>query len=75
MDKQLSLLERENPIGTVFERFPELNVNSIARDLGINPKLMYQYVSGRKKPSYERMKDIERHLHTIGEELLKIHIE
>ena len=75
MDKQLSLPERENPIGAVFERFPELNVSSIARDLGINPKLMHQYVSGRKKPSYERMRDIERHLHAIGEELLKVHIE
>lgn len=74
-DKPLSLIERENPIGTIFEYFPELNVAAIARELGINRTLMQHYVSGRKKPSFERMKDIERHLHHLGEELIKLRIE
>ena len=72
---QLSFIERENPIGTLFEKFPQLNVASIARDLGINRTLMQQYVSGKKKPSYERMQDIERYIHHLGEALLKLHIE
>ncbi len=72
---QLSFIERENPIGTLFERFPQLNVASIARELGINRSLMQQYVAGKKKPSFERMQDIERHLHDLGEALLKVHIE
>lgn len=72
---QLSFIERENPIGTLFEKFPQLNIASIARELGINRTLMQQYVSGRKKPSYERMQDIERHLHHLGEELMKVRIE
>ena len=72
---QLSFIERENPIGTLFEKFPQLNIASIARELGINRTLMQQYVSGRKKPSYERMQDIEHHLHHLGEELMKVRIE
>ena len=64
---QLSVIERENPIGTLFERFPQLNVAAIARELGINRSLMQQYVTGKKKPSFERMQDIERHQHDLGE--------
>jgi predicted transcriptional regulator len=74
-ESQLSLIERQNPIGTLFEKFPQLNVASIARELGINRTLMQQYVSGKKRPSFERMQDIERHLHHLGEALLKVHIE
>ena len=74
-ESQLSLIERQNPIGTLFEKFPQLNVASIARELGINRSLMQQYVTGKKKPSLERMQDIERHLHDLGEALLKVHIE
>ena len=74
-ESQLSLIERQNPIGTLFEKFPQLNIASIARELGINRTLMQQYVSGKKRPSFERMQDIERHLHHLGEALLKVHIE
>lgn len=75
LETPLTLIERENPVGTIFERFPELNIAAIARELGINRTLMQHYVSGRKKPSFERMQDIERHLHRLGEELTKLHIE
>ena len=74
-ESQLSLIERQNPIGTLFEKFPQLNVASIARELGINRTLMQQYVSGKKRPSFEHMQDIERQLHHLGEALLKVHIE
>ena len=74
-ESQLSLIERQNPIGTLFEKFPQLNIASIARELGINRTLMQQYVSGKKRPSFERMQDIERHIHHLGEALLKVHIE
>jgi transcriptional regulator with XRE-family HTH domain len=74
-NEPLSLIERENPIGTIFEHFPELNVAAIARELGINRSLMQQYVNGSKKPSFERIQDIERYLHRLGDELLKLRIE
>lgn len=74
-ERPLSLIERENPIGTLFERFPELNIASIARELGINRTLMQHYVSGRKKPSFERMQDIEGYLHRLGEALMAVRIE
>ena len=74
-ERPLSLIERENPIGTLFEHFPELNIASIARELGINRTLMQHYVSGRKKPSFERMQDIEGYLHRLGEALMAVRIE
>lgn len=74
-ERPLSLIEREDPIGTLFERFPELNIASIARELGINRTLMQHYVSGRKKPSFERMQDIEGYLHRLGEALMAVRIE
>lgn len=74
-EKPLSFIERENPIGTLFERFPELNIASVARELGINRTLMQHYVSGRKKPSFERMQDIERYIHRLGEALMAVRIE
>ncbi len=52
----------------------ELNANcsfSIAREAGINPGLMRQYVSGIKNPSSDRMKKIEGVIHQIGNQLRK----
>ena len=59
----------ENVIAALFERFPELNVQQIAKGLNINPALMRQYVGGKKRPSFERLLDIEKYLHQLGEAL------
>lgn len=74
MIDKLPPLADENPIGAIFERFPELNVRQIARSMGINESLMQHYVTGVKRPSFDRAMDIERFLHHLGEELLKIKI-
>ena len=63
----------DNVIAVLFERFPELNVQQVAKGLDINPALMRQYVGGKKRPSFERLMDIENYLHKLGEELQKIH--
>lgn len=62
----------ENVIAALFERFPELNVQQIAKGLNINPALMRQYVGGKKRPSFERLLDIERYLHQLGEALQQV---
>ena len=62
----------ENVIAALFERFPELNVQQIAKGLNINPALMRQYVGGKKRPSFERLLDIETYLHQLGEALQQV---
>lgn len=62
----------ENVIAALFERFPELNVQQVSIGLNINPALMRQYVGGKKRPSFERLLDIENYLHQLGEALLQV---
>lgn len=68
------ILAEENPVGALFEKFPELNVRQIARAMGINERLMQNYVGGAKRPSDERRQEIERYIHQLGEELLKVRL-
>ncbi len=72
-NKKLPPLE-ENIIGTLFARFPELNVRQVARSMGINETLMQNYVNGVKRPSEQRILEIEEFLHHLGEELQKIRL-
>jgi hypothetical protein len=73
--EKLPPLAEENPIGMIFTRFPELNVRQVARSMGINEALMQHYVNGVKRPSFDRAMEIERFLHKLGEELMKIEIK
>lgn len=56
----------------LFTAHPELNASAIARRMGISQSLFAQYVSGVKKPSEERLKEIYSTIHAIGQELLSI---
>ena len=73
-DVQTRFLKGENPIGELFERFPELNVRQVAKAMGISEALMRQYVCGTKRPSFGRALEIEDYLHKLGEALLSAHI-
>ena len=64
----------DNVIASLFERFPELNVQQVAKGMNINPALMRQYVGGKKRPSFERLMDFENYLHKVGAELQKVHL-
>jgi len=53
-----------------FKQFPEINKSSLARRMGINSSLLSQYTSD--KPAYvsiERIKNIEKEIHKLAEEL------
>ena len=65
-------LPGENPVGDLFNEFPELNVRQVARAMGINESLMQQYVNGAKRPTAERRIEIESFLHELAERLSKI---
>ena len=56
----------------LFIAHPELNASAIARRMGISQSLFAQYISGTKKPSKERLKQIYATLHAIGQELISI---
>lgn len=55
-----------------FMEHPELNASAIARRLGISQSLFAQYISGIKRPSAEREKQITEQIHLIGAELMAV---
>lgn len=58
-----------NAVARTFFAFPEINVNQLARRMGVNQSLMAKYVCGVKNPSDSRLREIEAALHTLGREL------
>ena len=65
----------ENAIGRIFAEYPELNARQVARLAGLNTSLFQQYIDGHKKPSAERLKQIEAVLHRLGSELSALTIQ
>lgn len=55
-----------------FQNHPELNASAFARRLGISQSLFAQYISGHKKPSDERLRQIQTEIKHIGESLLAV---
>ena len=55
-----------------FMKHPELNASAIARRLDISQSLFAQYISGKKRPSAERERQIAEQIHHIGEELMDV---
>jgi hypothetical protein len=72
-DVSYESFEYENPepvgIARIFLTHPELNVSAVARRMGMKQSLLAAYISGLKKPSTEREKQIMNVIREIGEEL------
>ncbi len=62
----------QNEIAQIFDSLPEINVNQLARVMGINQSLMAKYICGVATPSESRRKQIEEALHRLGSELQHI---
>ena len=58
----------------VFSEKTYLNLSVVAQKLGINRSLMAQYAAGSKFPSPERARAIEKAIHDLGRDLLKLRI-
>lgn len=58
---------RDNEIGRMFAKFPQLNVSEIARTIGINKSLLSKYIYGIKKPSDARKYEIFNALRSLGQ--------
>lgn len=76
MDKhRVKWLPGENPVGDMFNAFPELNVRQVARSMGINETLMQQYVNGSKRPTPARRTEIEDYFHQLASRLSTIKLQ
>lgn len=66
------LYDDPEPVGIarIFRDHPELNVSAIARRMGIKQSLLAAYISGNKKPSKKREKEILDTVKQIGQELI-----
>ncbi|HEV2480608.1 MAG TPA: helix-turn-helix transcriptional regulator [Puia sp.] len=58
----------------VFSEKKYLNLSEVALKLGINRSLMAQYAAGKKFPSLQRAGEIEKAIHDLGRDLLKVKI-
>ena len=67
--------KKKNLLYELFMAHPELNASAIARRLGLSQSLFAQYISGSKKPSAARYKEIIEAIRAIGRELANLPIE
>jgi hypothetical protein len=66
--------EIAHDLTAVFSEKTYLNLSVVAQKLGINRSLMAQYAAGTKFPSSERAQTIEKAIHELGQDLLKLRI-
>ena len=64
--------KNESILYRLFMEHPELNASAIARRMGISQSLFAQYISGIKKPSEKRLKEILSTMQEVGRELIAI---
>ena len=64
--------EQKSELYKFFKSFPEINVSKLARRMGISQSVMASYICGVKKPSAERLKEIEKAVRELGQELTTI---
>lgn len=73
-DMSLASFSYDDPepvgIARIFRDHPELNVSAIARRMGIKQSLLAAYISGNKKPSKKREKEILDTVKQVGQELI-----
>lgn len=61
-------------MASLFEHFGMLDVTNLAKKIGINPSLLRQYKSGLALASDKQKQRIEKGLHALGEELLRVRL-
>jgi len=61
--------ENENRLAAFFSSHPEINVTQFANRAGIPRSVFASYLCGVKVPSKQRLKEIEKALHGMAEEL------
>ena len=62
-------------IASFFSEFNWINISALAKVLGMNRSLLYQYKKGNTYISHEQMKRIERGVHELGKKLLEFSVK
>ena len=62
-------------IASFFNEFNWINISALAKVLGMNRSLLYQYKKGDNYISHEQMKRIERGVHELGKKLLEFSVK
>lgn len=74
IDAEAIEYEYQYDLTVLFESYPELNISEVADRAGINQSLMRQYKTGVKLPSEAQAKKIEEAIHSLGQDLLRVHL-
>ena len=53
--------------------FEAVKIGAVAKEAGMNPTLLQQYLSGNKNPSPEQALKVQNALHRIAQRLLDVH--
>ena len=62
-------------IASFFHEFNWINISALAKVLGMNRSLLYQYKKGDTYISHKQMKRIERGVHELGKKLLEFSVK
>ncbi len=55
------------------ETFEIVKIGAVAKEAGMNPTLLRQYLSGIKRPSAEQALKVQNALHRVARRLLEVH--
>ena len=67
--------EYEYDIRSFFDEFNWINISALAKVLGMNKSLLYQYKKGNTYISHQQMKRIEKGVHELGRRLLEFSVK
>ena len=62
-------------IASFFDEFRWINISALAKVLGMNRSLLYQYKKGNTYISHAQMKRIEEGVHELGRKLLEFSVK
>jgi predicted RNase H-like HicB family nuclease len=65
-------IELELDFQQFFQYYNIINSKMLAQKIGMNPSLLSQYVSGKKKPSFNQSQRIVAGINRIGNELSEL---
>ena len=62
-------IEYRFDVGSLFSYYDFVNIAGVAREIGLNPSVIRQYVIGTRKPSVERKKQIITGLKSLADKM------
>ena len=67
--------EYEYDIASFFNEYNWINISALAKVIGMNKSLLYQYKKGNTYISHQQMKRIEKGVHELGRKLLEFSVK